>query len=65
MLSKLLSKEIDFSFFKRPKKEETENKRKASEEYADLQNKISSFAIGFLMTLALGAMLLTLGFVIL
>ena len=63
MLAKLLSKKIDFSFSKSPKKEETENKGKTIEEYADRQIKISSFAIGFLINLALCAIILSIALV--
>jgi len=61
----MLSKKIEFNFPNFLKKKEKENKKNKTEDLADRQNKISGFAIGFFINLALGALLLSIGLVIL
>lgn len=69
----MLSKKIEFNFlnlFKKSKssplkENDTKSNRLATIEEVDFQTKVSSFAIGFFTFLALGALVLSIGFVIL
>lgn len=69
----MLSKKIEFNFlnlFKKSKsspleKNDREGKRLSAIEEVDFQTKMAGFAIGFFIFLALGALMISIGLVIL
>jgi len=68
----MLSKKIDFNFsslFKKnrsdiPKESTAKNKRLTATHTVDSKTKVAGFAIGFFITIALGALIISIGLIL-